>query len=194
MYDKILTLNALPSHALVLGFDTGEFKKYTLDGDFCSLFDTEELYQNARIALGGSGVIWNDKIYIAADLLYEQGESCLPPAQFKVKKQKSASFQQLTLEFADHYVKIDDFEVLQSANGEYITDLLLLDILRETRAAIMKETHRPAYFITGNKSLVAMATEKPKTKDEFIKLYGLTEKTYKSYGERFIQAIIIYGK
>lgn len=94
-----------------------------------------------------------------------------------------------TTKKSEHFIEQDGFQVVVDDEGQYITDMTLLSVLRSLRSKIMQEENCTADTIIGNKGLVSLATYRPETKEEFISLYGLGETTYQTYGERFIKAI-----
>lgn len=83
-----------------------------------------------------------------------------------------------------------DFEFILNEAGENITDTKLLDNLRKERLKIAREIKKPAYTVFNNQQLVALATYKPKNKEEFISIYGLGEGKYNIYGEQIIELIL----
>ncbi|MCD8373222.1 MAG: HRDC domain-containing protein, partial [Clostridia bacterium] len=99
-----------------------------------------------------------------------------------------------TTKRAEQFIEQDGFQVITDNEGQLLTDMELLKVLRALRTEIMKKENRPAYTIIGNKGLVSLATYRPETKEEFISLYGLGETTYSIYGIQFINAIKEYGK
>lgn len=90
------------------------------------------------------------------------------------------------------FIEKDGFNVIADDEGNIITDMELLSELRNLRGKIAQENKKPAYTIIGNKGLVNLATYRPETREEFVALYGLGEKTYNAYGTRFIAAIKEY--
>lgn len=97
-----------------------------------------------------------------------------------------------TIKHSDCFIEKDGFSVVVDNDGELITDMELLQYLRNVRTEIMKRENRPAYTIIGNKGLVSLATYRPTSKEEFMQLYGLGEMLYNSYGQVFINAIKEY--
>lgn len=81
------------------------------------------------------------------------------------------------------------FDLIESVNGDILTDKLLLNELRKARTKLSKEKKVKPYMIFNNQQLVAMATYKPYTELEFISIYGLGKKKYDLYGEIFIPII-----
>lgn len=57
---------------------------------------------------------------------------------------------------------------------------------------LMKNTNLPAYRIVSNKGLVSLATYRPETKEEYLRLNGLGEVSYMLYGKMFIDEIKKY--
>lgn len=68
-------------------------------------------------------------------------------------------------------------------------DKSLYESLTQLRSEICKEQKVPAYIIFNNASLVEMARLKPTTKSAFLKIKGVGEAKYESYGELFIEVI-----
>ncbi len=97
-----------------------------------------------------------------------------------------------TVEYTEQFIEKDGFSVVVDNEGQIITDMKLLERLRNIRANIMRTEKRPAYTIITNKGLVSLATYRPTTKEEFINLYGLGETSYRLYGEQFIAVIKKY--
>lgn len=97
-----------------------------------------------------------------------------------------------TIKHSDRFIEKDGFSVVVDNDGELITDMELLQYLRNVRTEIMKRENRPAYTIIGNKGLVSLATYRPTSKEEFMQLYGLGETSYNTYGQVFINAIKEY--
>ena len=83
MFVKITSLATLPDYILLVGFSTGEFKKYDVKQlinkyqPFKKL-TIDDLFSKAKIELGGYGVVWNDDLDLSADGLYEKGVPCEP--------------------------------------------------------------------------------------------------------------------
>lgn len=76
--------------------------------------------------------------------------------------------------------------------GNIITDMNLLRYLRGFRIMLIKNTNLSAYRIVSNKGLVSLATYRPETKEEYLRLNGLGEVSYMLYGKMFIDEIKKY--
>ncbi len=71
-------------------------------------------------------------------------------------------------------------------------DKILFNKLRDLRKALAQASHVPPYVIFSDKSLTAMATEKPTTHAEFGILYGVGEVKCQKYWRPFTAAIRDY--
>ncbi|MDX2071232.1 MAG: DUF2442 domain-containing protein [Haliscomenobacter sp.] len=76
-YPRINYLQTLPNYRLFLIFDNGEIKIYSLSERlespaFAPLKD-EALFNTARLANGGYGVIWNDELDLSEYELWVNG-------------------------------------------------------------------------------------------------------------------------
>lgn len=63
------------------------------------------------------------------------------------------------------------------------------DLLRKKRKEIGERTKIPLYGILSNEQLALMAQNPPKTKEDFIKIKGVSEQKYKQFGEVFLETI-----
>lgn len=94
MFHKITSLATLPDFVLLVGFQNGEYKQFDLKPyidkyqPFRSLKDINGLYKQAKIDVGGFGIVWNDDLDVSAEGIYEQGISCSEPNDIEEYKQK----------------------------------------------------------------------------------------------------------
>ena len=94
MFVKITSLATLPDYILLVGFTTDEYKKFDVKPlikkypPFKALVETEALYEQAKIDVGGYGIVWNDYLDLSADGVYEQGVPCEPPDNIEIYKQR----------------------------------------------------------------------------------------------------------
>lgn len=63
------------------------------------------------------------------------------------------------------------------------------DLLRKKRKEIGERTKIPLYGILSNEQLALMAQNPPKTKEDFIKIKGVSEQKYRQFGEVFLETI-----
>lgn len=93
MFVKITSVATLPDYVLLVGFSTGEFKQFDIKPlinkypPFKMLTQINGLYDQAKIDMGGYGIVWNDDLDLSADGLYEQGVPTTPPANIEKYKQ-----------------------------------------------------------------------------------------------------------
>lgn len=71
-------------------------------------------------------------------------------------------------------------------------DTDLFRVLRKLRQNIAEENNWPAYVVMSDKTLHALATEKPTTLNAFSNIYGIGEYKLKTYGKRFVDVIKNY--
>ena len=64
------------------------------------------------------------------------------------------------------------------------------DLLRKKRKEIGERTKIPLYGILSNEQLALMAQNPPKTKEEFIKIKGVSEQKYRQFGEEFLETVM----
>lgn len=79
----------------------------------------------------------------------------------------------------------------QTVNIEEVPweDSALFEKLRDLRLQISKEIKKPAYIIFSDKTLHALAAEKPTDLQHFSQIWGVGQNKAETFGERFIEAI-----
>lgn len=81
---------------------------------------------------------------------------------------------------------------MQYSNAGKTEDTDLFRVLRKLRQNIAEENNWPAYVVMSDKTLHALATEKPTTLNAFSNIYGIGEYKLKIYGKRFVDVIKNY--
>lgn len=81
---------------------------------------------------------------------------------------------------------------MQYSNAGKTEDTDLFRVLRKLRQNIAEENNWPAYVVMSDKTLHALATEKPTTLNAFSNIYGIGEYKLKTYGKRFVDVIKDY--
>jgi len=71
------------------------------------------------------------------------------------------------------------------------TIIKLFEILRKKRLEIAKSKKFPAYCVFDNITLKEMASIKPNTKQEMLRIRGVGEEKFREYGEIFLNEIRI---
>ena len=79
--------------------------------------------------------------------------------------------------------------IAEEATSAKVMDKALFEKLREVRKALAQASHIAPYMVFSDKSLTAMATEKPTTQAEFGILYGVGEMKCQKYWRPFTAAI-----
>lgn len=90
------------------------------------------------------------------------------------------------------YVEKDGFMVVADDEGNILTDMDLLKRLRGLRNRIAQKEGKPPYTVFKNDALVSLATFRPGTREEFVALRGLSERSYDAYGRLFLAEIRKY--
>ena len=99
-----------------------------------------------------------------------------------------------SIEFVEHFVEKEGFNVVATEDGTILTDMELLKKLRALRLELAKEIKRPAFCVMSNSTLVSLATYRPTTKEQFLNIKGVGEVLYSKYGEKFIEVIKKHGE
>lgn len=81
-----------------------------------------------------------------------------------------------------------------NASEQMVGDSALFERLRLLRKEIAEENHWPAYIVMSDKSLHALAAEKPATLTQFGNTFGVGQHKCDTYGERFLAVIKEYTK
>ena len=94
--------------------------------------------------------------------------------------------------YAGYSIGTTEFQVLTDAEGHVLTDIELLLRLYILRDGLAKRRGIQVSQIMQNADLVRLATDKPTTKEEFLRIYGVGERKYESSGDEFIAEIRSY--
>lgn len=97
-----------------------------------------------------------------------------------------------TTGYSERVIEKEGFKVLVDAYENILTDMELLGRLRTLRSVMAQECQLPPYCIMQNDTLVLLATDKPTTREEFIRIKGIGNRKYERFGERFIAVIKEY--
>lgn len=94
--------------------------------------------------------------------------------------------------YAGYSIGTTEFQVLTDAEGHVLTDIELLLRLYILRDGLAKRRGVQVSQIMQNADLVRLATDKPTTKEEFLRIYGVGERKYENSGDEFIAEIRSY--
>lgn len=79
MFYKVREVKPLPEYGLLVVFESGEKKKYSVRPlfnkwkAFKALTSTKGLFEQVKVDAGGYGISWNDDIDLSCNELYENG-------------------------------------------------------------------------------------------------------------------------
>ncbi|MBO4390892.1 MAG: DUF2442 domain-containing protein [Lachnospiraceae bacterium] len=85
MFHKVKTVSCLPDYRLSIQFMEGVTKIYDVKPLFSkweafkALEKSPELFYEAKVDVGGYGIIWNDDLDLSCDELFENGEQIKTP-------------------------------------------------------------------------------------------------------------------
>ncbi|MFO1054687.1 MAG: DNA helicase RecQ [Planctomycetota bacterium] len=68
-------------------------------------------------------------------------------------------------------------------------EIALFEELRALRRDIARELQVPPYLVFGDVSLTEMARDRPRTRDEMLRIKGVGQRKLDSFGDRFLQTI-----
>lgn len=91
MFHKITSLAKLSDYVLFVGFSDGQYRKFDLKPlinkypPFTAL-EKDGIYYNAKIDIGGYGIVFDENLDISAEGIYEQGVPCLPSENIEEAK------------------------------------------------------------------------------------------------------------
>ena len=86
-----------------------------------------------------------------------------------------------------------DINVVE-APVSYENNLELFNLLREARARISKKFLQSGYLICTDEILRTLASEKPETREELLRIKGFTQRMFNKTGKDFLEIINIYMK
>ena len=85
-----------------------------------------------------------------------------------------------------------DVEIQNTSSDTISEDKQLFEKLRALRKTIAEELNKPAFIVFSDKTLLALAKEKPTNLSQFGNIYGVGEHKKKQFGDRFIDLICSY--
>ena len=73
-----------------------------------------------------------------------------------------------------------------------IYDKVLFEKLKALRMQEAQRLQVPPYVVFGDKSLIQMAKDMPKTSEDFLEIYGVADRKLEQFGEQFMEVIREY--
>jgi ATP-dependent DNA helicase RecQ len=77
--------------------------------------------------------------------------------------------------------------------GDAGADPDLYERLRALRKSLADERKVPAFVVFGDRTLIDMAARKPRTREQFLELFGVGQKKLEEYGDAFLAEIRRHG-
>ena len=108
-------------------------------------------------------------------------DKCVKKSVFKISPTSPSFIGGLP---AQSRVKIGLSEV---DDGPY--DKILFEKLKTLKTEEAKKLHVPPYVVFGDKALIQMAKDKPKTPDAFLEIYGVANRKLEQFGKQFLKVI-----
>lgn len=105
------------------------------------------------------------------------------------KRAELAVIEREDLRVKSHKERQYKLDKKEETNTEKAENKILFERLRELRKQIAEANHWPAYIVMSDKSLHALATERPTTLQAFGEIFGIGQHKRDAYGERFIAVI-----
>ena len=65
-------------------------------------------------------------------------------------------------------------------------DQVLLSRLKELRLSLAKEQGKPAFVVFADRTLIAMAAQRPQTKEQMLSVNGVGPAKWEKYGDAFL--------
>ncbi len=85
-----------------------------------------------------------------------------------------------------------EYDYIKDKDGNILTDISLFKKLKSTRYLLAKENEVSPFIVAYDSMLIKLATYKPLTKEEYLKIKGTGEKMYETYGIKLVDVIIKY--
>ena len=81
------------------------------------------------------------------------------------------------------------YKLIYDEQGNLKTDLQLLYALKTWRSRVMKQRKIPSTCVFYNSCLVAFATYYPRTRDEFLRIFGVGKTKWEQFGAVVVNII-----
>jgi len=84
-------------------------------------------------------------------------------------------------------------EIASGKGADAIADADLYERLRALRRTLADRRKVPAFVVFGDRTLLEMATRKPRSREAFLDLFGVGQKKLEEYGDAFLALIRRHG-
>ena len=97
-----------------------------------------------------------------------------------------------TISYKETIVENELFRIVVDSQGNSLTDMKLLDLLRTMRSNIATKKENSAYYLLNNNILVLIATDKPMTREELLNISGFGPRMCEEWGDEIIKVVAKY--
>ena len=97
-----------------------------------------------------------------------------------------------TISYKETIVENELFRIIVDSQGNSLTDMKLLDLLRTMRSNIATNKENSAYYLLNNNILVLIATDKPMTREELLNISGFGPRMCEEWGDEIIKVVAKY--
>ncbi len=147
------------------------------------LLDIGEQYPTFSLSHAGWELLRNET---DVSLFASQRSAAKQPRSQTTRRQTRASANSESTSFESNSI-MPEFD-------DQSPDIALVDALRKLRKQLADEQNLPAYCIFSNRTLQAVAANKPSSDDELMQLSGIGPKTLAKYGDPILDCVLNYAK
>lgn len=97
-----------------------------------------------------------------------------------------------TTAYKEVIIENEVFRIVVDSEGNTLTDMELLNLLRAMRARVAVEKKLPSYYLLHNNILVLIATDKPTTREELMSISGFGIRKWEVWGDEILKVILAY--
>ena len=99
-----------------------------------------------------------------------------------------------TISYKDVIIENEVFRVIVDSEGNTLTDMELLGLLRAMRTRVAMEKQLQTFYLLHNNILVLIATDKPTTREELMSISGFGLRKWEVWGDDILKVVSNYLK
>lgn len=97
-----------------------------------------------------------------------------------------------TTAYKEVIIENEVFRIVVDSEGNTLTDMELLGLLRAMRTRVAMEKELPSYYLLHNNILVLIATDKPTTREELMSISGFGIRKWEVWGDEILRTVYSY--
>ena len=97
-----------------------------------------------------------------------------------------------TTAYKEVIIENEVFRIVVDSEGNTLTDMELLGLLRAMRTRVAMEKELPSYYLLHNNILVLIATDKPTTREELMSISGFGIRKWEVWGDEILKVVSAY--